>query len=58
MLGVEIDTTHDVVCPSFHGIVQDRVCLSVPLYSFAQLDYRVYFWLSGVAVKPQLVMEL
>ena len=58
MLGIEVDAVHDVVCPSPHSIVQDGVCLSVSLYSFAQFDDRVYLWLSRVAIKPQLVMEL
>ena len=58
VLGIEVNAAHDVVCPSPHGIVQDGVCLSVPLYSFAQFGDRVYLWLSGVAVKPQLVAKL
>ena len=58
MLGIEVDAVHDIVCPSPHSIVQDRVCLSVSLYSFAQFDDRAYLWLSGVTVKLQLVAKL
>ena len=58
MLCIEVNAAHDVVCPSPHGIVQDGVCLPVPLYSFAQFDDRAYLWLSGVTVKPQLVVKL
>ena len=35
VLGVEINAAYEVVRPSSHSVVQDGVCLSVPLYSFA-----------------------
>ena len=58
MLGVEVDAAYEVVRPSSHGVVQDGVCLSVPLYGFAQFDNGTYFWLRGVTVELQLVAEL
>ena len=58
VLGIEVDAVHEVVCPSPHSIIQDGVCLSVPLYGFAQFDDGAYLRLSGVTVKPQLVVKL
>ena len=52
MLSVEVDVPYDVVRPSPHSVVQDRVGLSVPLYSFTELDYRAYLRLSRLATKP------
>ena len=52
VLGIEVDVVHEVVCPSPHGVIQNGVCLSVPLYSLAQFDNRAYLWLSGVTIKP------
>ena len=52
VLSVEINAAYKVICPSPHSVVQDGICLSVPLYGFAQLDDRAYFGLRGVTVKP------
>jgi len=52
MLSVEVDVPYDVVRPCPHGIVQDGVGLSVPLYSFAKLDDGTYLRLSRLAAKP------
>ena len=52
MLGIEVNVPYDIVCPCPHSIVQDGVGLSVPLYSFTELDNRAYLGLSGFATKP------
>ena len=57
VLGIEVNAAYEVVCPSPHSIVQDGVCLSVPLYGFAQFDNGAYLWLRGVTVEPQLVAK-
>ena len=58
VLSVEVNAAYEVICPSPHSVVQDGVCLSVPLYGFAQFDDRAYLWLRGVTIEPQLVAKL
>ena len=52
MLSIKVDIPYDVVRPHPHGVVQDGVGLSVPLYGFAKLDNRAYLRLSRFAAKP------
>jgi len=52
VLGIEVDAPYDIVCPCPHSVVQDRVGLSVSLYSFTEFDDGMYFRLSRFAAKP------
>ena len=52
MVSIEVDVPYDVVSPYPHGVIQDRIGLSVPLYGFTELDNRANLGLSRVAVKP------